>query len=128
MAKQRAITAPNTRPIGPYSTAIESGNLLFISGQIALDATGKLIAEDVTAQTKEVLEKLKAVLSAAGLGFADVVKTTLFLTQIGDFARVNDVYRSYVHEPFPARSTIAVAALPMGAKVEIEMIAVRSAP
>src|SRR5262249_43590908 len=114
--------------IGPYSTAIESGNLLFISGKIALDATGKLIAEDVAAQTKEVLEKLKAILGAAGLGFADVVKTTLFLTQIGDFARVNDVYRSYVHEPFPARSTIAVAALPMGAKVEIEMIAVRSAP
>ena len=127
MAKN-AITTPKGKAIGPYSMAIESGDLVFLSGQIPLDAaSGKLVEGDVGAQTKQSLENLKSILEAAGLTFAHVVKTTIFLTSMGDFAAVNEVYKSYVGEPYPARSTIAVAALPMAAKVEIEMIASRSA-
>ena len=123
---KKAITTPKAKAIGPYSAAVESGDLVFISGQIPLDsATGKLVEGDIAAQAKQSLENLKTVLDAAGLSFADVVKTTIFLASMGDFAAVNEVYKSYVGEPYPARSTIAVAALPMGAKVEIEMIAVR---
>ena len=127
MAKQ-AITTPKAKAIGPYSAAIESGELVFVSGQIPLDPlTGKLVEGDIVAQTRQSLENLKTILAAAGLTFAHVVKTTIFLTSMSDFAAVNDVYKSYMGEPYPARSTIAVAALPMGAKVEIEMIAARSA-
>jgi 2-iminobutanoate/2-iminopropanoate deaminase len=127
MAK-KAITTPKAKAIGPYSAAIESGELVFASGQIPLDPlAGKLVEGDIAAQTRQALENLKAILAAAGLTFAHVVKTTIFLTSMGDFAAVNDVYKSYMGEPYPARSTIAVAALPMGAKVEIEMIAARSA-
>ena len=127
MAK-KAITTPKAKAIGPYSAAIESGEIVFISGQIPLDPlAGKLVEGDIAAQTRQSLENLKAILAAAGLTFAHVVKTTIFLTSMGDFAAVNDVYKAYMAEPYPARSTIAVAALPMGAKVEIEMIAARSA-
>jgi 2-iminobutanoate/2-iminopropanoate deaminase len=127
MAK-RAITTPKAKAIGPYSVAIENGDLVFISGQIPLDAaTGKLVEGDISAQAKQSLENLKTILQVAGLGFGHVVKTTIFLTSMADFAAVNEVYKTYVGEPYPARSTIAVAALPMGAKVEIEMIASRSA-
>jgi 2-iminobutanoate/2-iminopropanoate deaminase len=125
---KKAITTPKAKPIGPYSTAIESGDLVFVSGQIPLDAaTGKLVEGDIAAQARQSLENLKTILGAAGLSFAHVVKTTIFLTSMGDFAAVNEVYKAYLGEPYPARSTIAVAALPMGAKVEIEMIASRSA-
>ena len=127
MAKQ-AITSPKSKPIGPYSAAIESGDTLYISGQIPLDAaTGKLVEGDISAQARQSMENLKALLEAAGLSVGHVVKTTIFLTSMGDFAAVNEVYKAYVSEPYPARSTIAVAALPMGAKVEIEMVASRSA-
>jgi 2-iminobutanoate/2-iminopropanoate deaminase len=127
MAK-RAITTPKAKAIGPYSVAIENGDLVFISGQIPLDAaTGKLVEGDISAQANQSLENLKTILQVAGLGFGHVVKTTIFLTSMADFAAVNEVYKTYVGEPYPARSTIAVAALPMGAKVEIEMIASRSA-
>jgi 2-iminobutanoate/2-iminopropanoate deaminase len=127
MAK-KAITTPKAKAIGPYSAAIENGELLFVSGQIPLDPlAGKLVDGDIAAQTRQSLENLKTILAAAGLTFAHVVKTTIFLTSMGDFAAVNDVYKSYMAEPYPARSTIAVAALPMGAKIEIEMIAARSA-
>jgi 2-iminobutanoate/2-iminopropanoate deaminase len=123
---KRAITTPKAKAIGPYSAAVEAGDFVFVSGQIPLDsATGKLVEGDISAQARQSLENLKTVLAAAGLGFADVVKTTIFLTSMGDFAAVNEVYKSYVAEPYPARSTIAVAALPMGAKVEIEMTALR---
>jgi len=125
---KKAITTPKGKVIGPYSMAIEAGDLVFVSGQIPLDAaTGKLVEGDVGAQAKQSLENLQAVLAAAGLSFGHVVKTTIFLTSMADFAAVNDVYKTYVGEPYPARSTIAVAALPMGAKVEIEMIASRRA-
>jgi 2-iminobutanoate/2-iminopropanoate deaminase len=123
---KRAITTPKGKAIGPYSLAIEAGDFLFVSGQIPLDAaTGKLVGGDVSAQTRQSLENLKAILDAAGLTFADVVKTTIFLASMTDFAAVNEVYKAYVSEPYPARSTIAVAGLPMGAKVEIEMTALR---
>jgi 2-iminobutanoate/2-iminopropanoate deaminase len=125
---KKAITTPKAKAIGPYSAAVESGDLVFVSGQIPLDSgTGKLVEGDIAAQARQSLENLKTILGAAGLSFAHVVKTTIFLTSMGDFAAVNEVYKSFVGEPYPARSTIAVAALPMGAKVEIEMIASRSA-
>ncbi|MBO0763156.1 MAG: RidA family protein [Hyphomicrobiaceae bacterium] len=127
MPKQ-AITPPKGKAIGPYSLGIASGDLVFVSGQIPLDAaTGKLVEGDVSAQARASLENVKAVLEAAGLSFAHVVKTTIFLTDMADFAAVNEVYKGYVSEPYPARSTIAVAALPLAANVEIEMIASRSA-
>ena len=125
---KRAIMPAKAKAIGPYSMAIEAGDLVFISGQIPLDAaTGKLVDGDISAQAKQSLENLKTILDAAGLGFGHVVKTTIFLTDMADFAAVNEVYKSFVAEPYPARSTFAVAALPMAAKVEIEMIASRSA-
>jgi 2-iminobutanoate/2-iminopropanoate deaminase len=125
---KKAITTPKGKAIGPYSLAIESGDYLFVSGQTPLDAaTGKLVEGDISAQARQCLENLKVVLDAAGLTFAHVVKSTIFLTSMADFATVNEVYKSYMSEPYPARSTIAVAALPMGAKVEIEMIASRRA-
>ena len=128
MAKKSVSSANGAKPIGPYSSAIENGDLLFISGQIPIDgATGKLVPGDVSAQARQSLENLKGLLAAAGMTFAHVVKTTIFLIDMGDFAAVNEVYKSYVGEPYPARSTFAVAALPMGARVEIEMIAARSA-
>jgi 2-iminobutanoate/2-iminopropanoate deaminase len=127
MPKQ-AVTTPKGKPIGPYSLAIDNGDLVFLSGQIGLDAaTGKLVEGDVSAQARQALENLKAVLEAAGLGFGHVVKAVIFLTDMADFAAVNEVYKGYVTEPYPARSTIAVAALPLAAKVEIEMIASRNA-
>jgi 2-iminobutanoate/2-iminopropanoate deaminase len=127
MPKQQ-IAPPGAKTLGPYSPGIAAGDLVFVSGQLGLDAgTGKVVEGGVAAQARQSLENLKAVLAAAGLTFAHVVKTTIFLTDMGDFAAVNDVYKGYMMEPFPARSTIAVAALPAGAKVEIEMIASRCA-
>ncbi len=114
--------------IGPYSQAIDSGNVIFCSGQIGLDpATGKIISEDVSAQTARCLASVDEVLSAAGLTRAQVAKTTIFLTDMADFGKVNEVYGAYFGTHRPARSTVTVVALPRGAKVEIEAIAVRSA-
>jgi 2-iminobutanoate/2-iminopropanoate deaminase len=125
---KRAIHSDQSKPIGPYSPAIACGDLVFVSGQTPLDAaTGKLVAGDIAAQTRQCLENLRGILEAAGLSLAHVVKTNIFLTNMGDFAAVNEIYKSYFREPYPARSTVAVAALPMGAVVEIEMIASRSA-
>jgi 2-iminobutanoate/2-iminopropanoate deaminase len=127
MAK-KAISTPKGKAIGPYSMAIQSGDLLFVSGQIPIDAaTGKLVEGDISAQARQSMENLSAILAAAGLTFAHVVKTTIFLADMADFAAVNEVYKSYLNEPYPARSTFAVKGLPMGAKVEIEMTASRSA-
>ena len=124
---KKAIKPATGQAIGPYSPGIDVGELVFVSGQIPLDPdTGKLVEGGISAQAKQSLENLKGVLAAAGLGFDHVVKTTIFLTRMADFAEVNEVYKGYVSEPYPARSTIAVAALPMGAQVEIEMIASRA--
>jgi 2-iminobutanoate/2-iminopropanoate deaminase len=113
--------------IGPYSQAIAVGDLVFCSGQIGLDpATGELAPGAAEGQAERALRNLEAVLDAAGLGFADVVKTTVFLADIGDFTTVNAVYARHMPDPPPARSTFAVAALPRGAVVEIEAIARRS--
>ena len=112
--------------IGPYSQAIAAGDLLFTSGQIPLDpATGQMVQGDVRAQTERVMENLAAVLAAAGASFESVVKATIFVQDLGDFATVNEVYGKRFSRNPPARSTVQVAALPRGAKVEIELIARR---
>jgi 2-iminobutanoate/2-iminopropanoate deaminase len=111
--------------IGPYSQGVRCGNLLFLSGQIPLDpATGRLVEGDVAAQTLRVLANLHAVLAAAGAGFSDVVRTTIYLVDLAHFAVVNEIYARHIGEPPPARSTVQVAALPRGALVEIDAIAV----
>lgn len=113
-------------PIGPYSQAIGAGNLLFLSGQIPVNpATGQLVTGDVIAETHQVMQNLKAILTDAGMDFNDVVKTTIFVTDIGHFSTVNEVYGKYLHDHFPARETVQVAALPRGVHVEISMIAAK---
>ena len=113
-------------PIGPYSQAIASGDWLHCSGQIALDPeSGELVAGGIVAEARQVLRNLEAVLEEAELGFADVVKTTIYLTDLADFAKVNEIYAEFVTPPFPARATVGVAALPRGAKVEIDLVARR---
>lgn len=110
--------------VGPYSQAVRTGNLLFTAGQVALNpATGKLVDGDIKVQTERVMQNLQAVLTAAGTSFAHVVKATVFLADITDFAAMNEVYGRYVTSAPPARSAFQVAALPLGARVEIEMIA-----
>jgi 2-iminobutanoate/2-iminopropanoate deaminase len=111
-------------PVGPYSQAIRVDGFIFCSGQVGLDpATGKIVEGGVAEQTRRVLDNLGAVLAAAGLTFDAIVKTTIFLVDINDFATVNAIYGERIGAPAPARSTIAVAALPLGARVEIEAIA-----
>ncbi len=111
--------------IGPYSQAIRSGNMIFCSGQIPIDpATGEFVSQDVTQQTEQVFENLKAVLEAAGATLNDVVKTTVFLADMGEFAAMNDVYARHFVENKPARATVQAARLPRDARVEIECIAV----
>lgn len=110
--------------IGPYSQAVRSGNFLFCSGQIPLDPkSGQIVSGDIATETRRVLDNIGAVLKAEGLAFQNIVKTTIFLTDLGDFQTVNEVYGSYFKQQPPARSTVQVAALPKGAKVEIEAIA-----
>jgi 2-iminobutanoate/2-iminopropanoate deaminase len=112
--------------VGPYSQAIATGDLLFCAGQIPLvPATGELAGEDITTQTRQVCENIKAVLAANGMTFANVVKATVFLPDLADFAAMNEVYKQYFPEPYPARSTIGISALPRASKVEIEVIAAR---
>jgi len=110
--------------VGPYSQAVAIGNFLFCAGQIPLDpATNELVAGGVTEQTTRVCQNIRAVLAANGMTFANVVKSTVFLVDLGQFAAMNAVYSQFFSEPFPARSTIQVAALPKGSQVEIEVIA-----
>ena len=114
--------------IGPYSQAIRAGSFLFCAGQIPLDPqTGQIVSGDVGAQTKRVLDNVSALLRAENLNFGHVVKTTIFLTDMGDFQTVNEVYATYFKDNPPARSTVAVSALPKAANVEIEVIAMASA-
>jgi len=122
--KRVVATSEAPAAVGPYSQAIAVGDLLFCAGQIPLDpVTGDLVGPDVTAQTERVCQNIAAVLQANGFTFANVVKTTVFLTDLANFAAMNAVYAKYFTEPFPARSTIQVAALPRGAQVEIEVTA-----
>jgi len=114
------------QPIGPYTQAIRANDFVFLSGQIAIDpATGKLAGKDAAEQATQVLKNIRAILTAAGLTFDEVVKTTIFLKSMDDFAKVNEVYGHAFEVDPPARSTVAVAALPMNALVEIEVIAMR---
>ncbi len=111
--------------VGPYSQAVRIGPMLFTAGQIPLDPkTGQLVSQDIAEQTKRVLENLTAVLQAEGMNFSNIVKTTVFMTNLGDFQTMNDIYASYFKDAPPARSTVQVSALPKGAQVEIEVIAV----
>jgi 2-iminobutanoate/2-iminopropanoate deaminase len=110
--------------IGPYSQAIRSGDLVFLSGQIPLDPkSGELVSGDITAETERVLDNLAAVLEASGCSFADVVKTTIYLVDLGDFQVVNQAYAKRFASSPPARATVQVSALPKGARVEIDAIA-----
>jgi 2-iminobutanoate/2-iminopropanoate deaminase len=126
MANQVIATDEAPKAIGPYSQAIVSGDLVFTSGQIPLDPkTQEMVKGDIRAQAERVMENLRGVLEAASASFAQVVKTTIFLADLADFAVVNEVYGKRFSGLPPARSTVQVAALPKGARVEIEMIAVR---
>lgn len=113
-------------PIGPYSQATVAGNFIFVSGQIPLNpATGELVTSGIKDEAVLVMENIKAILTEAGVGFANVVKTSIFLTDLGNFAQVNEVYGTYFTANFPARETVQVSALPKGVNVEISVIAVK---
>lgn len=126
MSRHAVTTTGAPSAIGPYSQAIVSGDFVFCSGQLGLDpATGDLVEGGVEAQAERALRNLESVLDAAGASMADVVKTTIFLADIADFAAVNEVYARHMPDPAPARSTFAVGALPKGGRIEIEAIARR---
>ena len=124
--QKTVVKAPSAAPaIGPYSPAVRAGNLLFLSGQIPLDpATGQLVDGDIRAQTARVLHNLGELLQAGGADFSHVVRTTIFLADMNDFAVVNEIYASFFAEPYPARATVQVARLPKDVRVEIDAIAV----
>ena len=126
MTERRAISSPDApAAIGPYSPAIRAGNLLFLSGQIPLNpADGTIVGGNITAQTEQVLRNVSALLAAGGASFANVVRTTVFLADMNEFAAMNAVYGRFVSDPPPARSTVQVARLPKDARVEIDVIAV----
>lgn len=114
-------------PIGPYSQAVAANGFLFVSGQIPSNpATGEIVSGDIKAEAKQVMENIKAILAETGLNFSNVVKTSIFLTDMGDFAQVNEVYGKYFTDLFPARETVQVAALPKNVNVEISVIAINS--
>ena len=122
--RKAILTDKAPKPIGPYSQAVRYGNLVFTSGQIPIDpVTGNLVVGDIVKETEQVFVNLAAVLAAAGTSLERAVKTTVFLTDMGRFGKVNEVYARYFLEPFPARSTVQVAALPKGVSVEIEVVA-----
>lgn len=125
---KKIILTPNApAPIGPYSQAVLSGNTLYTSGQIAIDPkTGELVTGDIQQETRQVMENMKAVLEAAGMDFSDVIKTTIFIMDMADFGKINEVYGSYFTSDAPARETVQVAGLPKGVNVEISMVAVKS--
>lgn len=127
MAKKIVSSTAAPQAIGPYSQAVERGNLIFLSGQIPLDpASGQIVgAGDIQAQTERVLQNLQAVLREAGLTLADVARTTVFMVDLAEFPKMNEIYAKYFPQEPPARSTIQVAALPRGARVEIDAIAAR---
>ncbi|ACU58440.1 endoribonuclease L-PSP [Chitinophaga pinensis DSM 2588] len=124
MEKQIINTNNAPAPIGPYNQAVQSGNLLFVSGQIAINPeTNQLVLDDIKTETHQVMKNLKGILTAAGMDFNNVLKTTIFIMNMNDFAQINEVYGSYFTSDFPARETVQVAALPKGVNVEISVIA-----
>lgn len=123
---KKPVESPIGKAIGPYSLGIDAGDYVFLSGQIPLDGnTGKLVEGGIEPQTEQVFKNIKALLDSAGLTYANVVKATVFMTDLKEFAAMNAIYEKHVAKPYPARSTIQVAGLPMGARVEIEFIAKR---
>ena len=124
MTKQTIASSGAPKAIGPYSPAVRAGQLLFVSGQVPLDpATGQMVDGGIAEQTRRVLDNVGALLTAGGRSFADVVRTTIFLADMNDFAAVNEIYGQYFSEPYPARATVQVARLPRDARVEIDVIA-----
>lgn len=124
MSKKIIVTDNAPAPIGPYSQAVQAGNLLFISGQIPINpATGNVEATDIQGEATQAMENLKAILTEAGASFSNVVKTNIYLSDMNLFAAVNEVYGKYFEKDFPARETVAVKGLPKGVNVEISMIA-----
>jgi 2-iminobutanoate/2-iminopropanoate deaminase len=125
MPKKHVVTNNAPKPIGPYSQAIIAGGLLFVSGQIPIDpATGELVEGDIEAQTEQALKNVVAILKEAKMGPENVVKTTVFLRDLNEFARMNEVYARYLGKEPPARSTVQAAGLPRGVKIEVDAIAV----
>ena len=122
---RQAVSTPSApAAIGPYSQAIKAGNLLFLSGQVPIDpATGQLVADDIAQQTRRVFENLGAILEAAGLSFDAVVRTTVYLLDMNEFAAMNEVYATFFSAPAPARATVQVSRLPRDARVEIDAVA-----
>ena len=121
VSRIESVDAP--KAVGPYSQAVRAGDFLYVSGQIPLTKNGLLLNGSIEEQSRQVMDNLRAVLQKAGCAFENVVKTTIFLTDMGDFSKVNAVYASFLKEPFPARETVCVKSLPRGAAVEISMIA-----
>ena len=123
--RQLVTAAGAAKAIGPYSPALKAGNLLFLSGSIPLDpATGQIVPGDITAQTRRVMENIKALLDAGGADFSSVVRTTVFMVDLGEFAAMNEIYASYFSAPYPARSTVQLVKIPKDVRVEIDVIAV----
>lgn len=121
--KVESINAPQAT--GPFSQAVISNGLVFTSGQVYLTPEGKLLEGSIEKQTHQVMKNLQAILESAGVSFADVVKTTIYVTDMGNYGKINEVYGSYLSDPYPARETVCVTGLPLGAVVEISMIAVK---
>ena len=123
MTKEIISTKNAPQAIGPYSQAVKAGNLMFISGQIPLDPkTGDLVSESIEDQAKQVLDNVKSICEASGNSLDDIVKISIFLTDLSNFSVVNDVMKEYFSEPYPARATVEVSGLPLGVNVEIEAI------
>jgi 2-iminobutanoate/2-iminopropanoate deaminase len=125
--EKKIITSANApAPIGPYSHAVLVGNTLYVSGQVPKDAkTGEMVQSDIKAETKKVMENLEAILKEAGMDFSNVVKSTIFCVDLGNFASINEVYGSFFTKDFPARETVQVSKLPLNSNVEISVIAVK---
>ena len=123
--KTKIETSKAPKAVGPYSQAIVKDNLIFTSGQIYLTTEGKLLEGTIEEQTHQIMKNLKAVLEATGVTFNDVVKTTIYVTDMSVYAKVNEIYGSYFIEPFPARETVCVQSLPLGAHLEISMVAMK---
>lgn len=123
MTRTAIFTDQAPRAIGPYSQAVRAGNTVYLSGQIALDpASGQLVQGGIEAEARRVFDNLKAVAEASGNGLSQVVKLTIYLLDLGDFAKVNDIMAGYFQEPYPARATLAVAGLPRGARIEVDAV------
>ena len=121
--KRKIETSSAPKTTGPFSQAVINGDMVFTSGQVYLTPDGKLLEGTIEEQTHQVMKNLKAILEEAGTGFDDVVKTTIYVTDMANYAKINEVYGNYFSEPYPARETVCVKELPLGAKLEISMVA-----